>query len=158
MTVLRSADPIRLTATVPDPDSALAFPLFPTPSSLPKSIARFDSSLARTWATIAPPDTLIAAAKEHGLSNSVSSDDDQRFLKALIASAYLYDFTGKESYLNTASALLEALPEIWTIFHEKWAQQDARLISSGIVVRRGKQSHFTLRLGWRLMGTQRSPY
>ena len=158
VTVLRFADPIRLTATVPAPDSALAFPLFPTPSSLPESIARFDSSLARTWVTIAPPDTLIAAAKEHGLSNSVSSDDDRRFLKVLIASAYLYDFTGKESYLNTASALLEALPEIWTIFHEKWAQQDARLISSGIVVRRGKQSHFTLRLGWRLMGTQRSPY
>ncbi len=158
VTILRSADPIHLTATVPPPDSTLDFPLFPTPSTLPEPIARFDSSLARKWATIAPPAELIAQAKEHGISNSAASGDDRRYLKALIASAYLYDFTGEASYLKTASTLLGALPEIWATFYEKWARQDARLISSGIIVRRGEQSHFTLRLGWRLMGTQRSPY
>ena len=158
VTILRSADPIHLTATVPPPDRALAFPLLPTPSDLPESIVRFDSSLARRWATAAPPAELIAEAKDHGLSNSEASGDDFRYLKALVSSAYLYDFTGEASYLKTASTLLAALPKIWTTFYEKWARQDARLISSGIIVRRGERSHFTLRLGWRLMGTQRSPY
>jgi len=157
VTILRSADPIPLTVTVPPPDSALAFPLLPPPSELPDSMVRFDSSLARTWATIAPPSKLTAQARARGISNSAASGNDQRFLKALVSSAYLYDLTGKKSYFDTASTLLGALPGIWATFYKKWARRDTRLISAGIIVRRGARSHFTLRVGWRLMGPSAPP-
>lgn len=156
--ILRSSDPIHLTVTVPPPDTALQFPLLPPPSTLPEHVVHFDASLARRWATAAPPATLIAAAKQQGLSNSAAHAGDRRFLRALIASAYLYDYTSEPRYLDTAAALLGALPDIWNAFYEAWERQPARLISAGIIVRMDDRPHFTLRLGWRLMGTQRSPY
>lgn len=157
VTILRSSDPIYLTVTVPPPDNVLTFPLLPAPSELPDHIIHFDRSLARRWEAIAPPAELIEEAKLHGISNSEMSTG-RRFLKALIAAAYLYDLTREQTYLETASTLLAALPAIWKKFYDEWIQAEVRLISSGIMVRMGSRSHFTLRLGWRLMGTQRSPY
>lgn len=156
VTILRSSDPIHLPLTVPPPEESLEFPLLPPPHTLPDSIVRFERALAEKWARIAPASELIAEATARGLSNSEGGS--RRFLRALIASAYLYDRTGEPDHLEKAARLLEALPGMWNAFYDQWAEREPRLISAGIIARMGDRPHFTLRLGWRLMGTQRSPY
>jgi hypothetical protein len=81
-----------------------------------------------------------------------------QYRQTLISAACLYDLTGQQQYLQTAKQLLLALPEIWTKWYREYEQQPVRIISSGIVARWNDRSHYTLGLGWLVMGTQRSPY
>jgi len=156
--ILRSSDPIHLPVTVPLPEDRLQFPLFPTPDKLPAHIVRFDAAAARRLALAASPAQLIANAQANGIYNYEESRDDASFRKALVASAYLYRFTGEKPYLDIASALLEALPDLWNHYAQLYRKEPDPLVSSGIIVRHNEGSYFTLGLGWRLMGTQRSPY
>src|SRR5690606_26333642 len=118
----------------------------------------FNEAVARTLATAKTPEELISDAMIEGIYNYTESKDNAEFRKALVASAYLYDLTKEEQYLDIASKLLNALPDIWNKFYQEWEDEQAPLISSGIIVRWNDIAHFTLGLGWRLMGTQRSPY
>ena len=159
VTVLRSSDPIPLTVTVPIPEEQLKFPLFPRPKSLPAAVLRFDEKSARELAANDPA-ALIANALAHGLYRYGENDPHKAALyrQTLTSAAYLYDLTGEEQHLRTARRLLQSLPETWRKWAEAERQQPVQLVSSGIVARWGDYSHFTLGLGWLVMGTQRSPY
>ncbi|HEX7069158.1 MAG TPA: hypothetical protein VF190_00055, partial [Rhodothermales bacterium] len=158
VTIVRSSDVIHLPVVVPIPEPRLAYPLLPTPDQLPREVLSFDPSLARRHATAHPTADLIAAAKRNGIYNYDDSQDDPRFRQALISAAYLYRLTGEDRFLETARTLLAALPEIWAEQERQYRAVEHRLISSGIIVRWGAGWHFTLGLGWRLVGTQRAPY
>lgn len=160
VSVLRSSDPIHLTVTVPLDERKLKFPLFPRPSELPATVIHFDQELARTHAS-KDTKTLIENALQHGLYQYGYAKDTHnvgQYRQTLVSAAYLYDITGEEKYLRTAKQLLMALPDIWSKWYADYQKQPARLISSGIVARWNEQSHYTLGLGWLVMGTQRSPY
>jgi hypothetical protein len=147
VTILRSSDPIHLTVTVPLPEKRLEFPIYPGAKDLPASISRFDEAAARRLAEAAPVDRLVAGAMRDGVG-----DGGKPFDRALISAAYLYNFTGDEKYLNIAERLLAALPKIWAKHYAEYERDPVRLISRGVVCSN------TLRLGWRVGGTQRSPY
>lgn len=157
VTVLRSADPIPLTVTVPPSEDKLDFPILPTPSEVPDKVLRFSESMAREEAS-RDADQVIANAKENGIYNYNESRDDATYRKTLIAASYLYDLTGEKKFLEKSRTLLRALPEIWEEFYAPYESKQKRLISSGIVARWNERAHFTLGLGWRLMGAQRPPY
>lgn len=159
VTILRSSDPIHLPVVVPLPDDRLRFPLFPTPDALPARLLQFDEGAAHAHATTYAADELIAHAAEHGIYNYHSRSDDERFRRALVSAAYLYRLTNEDSYLTIARALLNALPEIWAAQLERYEREVRHpLVSSGVIVRMRSGWHYTLGLGWRLSGTQRSPY
>lgn len=156
--ILRSSDPIHLVATVPLPEERLAFPLFPPPDALPPEVVHFDEAAARTVVARRAPADLIAEATEHGIYNYDERTNRRAFLQTTVAAAYLYRLTGERPYLDTAAELLAALPGIWAHHERLYEQQAMPLISQGVIVRHGDGFHYTLGLGWRLMGTQRSPY
>jgi hypothetical protein len=158
VTILRSSDPIHLVATVPLPVERLAFPLYPPPSTLPDDLLFFDEEAARRMAERQSPEALIHQALENGIYNYSEGIDASAFRKALVSSAYLYDLTETKKYLRISETLLQALPRIWDEHYGEWTQQSVRQIASGIVVRWREDFHYTLGLGWRLAGTQRSPY
>lgn len=161
VTVLRSADPIHLTVTVPIDEEPLALPLYPRPSTLPAEVVCWDEATARRLAVARPPRDLIATAMEKGIYRYGQDGADEGvapFRRALIAAAYLYDFTGERKYLDIASTLLAALPDIWAKHYVRWQARPFREVGSGIITRWGDGHHYTLSLGWRLGGTQRSPY
>lgn len=160
VTILRSSDPIHLTVTVPPPERKRKLPLFPRPSKLPNSVLKFDAEIARRHAS-EDPKSLVDNAMRHGLYQYGYAKDTHnigQYRQTLISAAYLYDVTGEEKHLRKAKQLLEALPAIW----DKWSAveqaQPVRIISSGVVARWNDRSHYTLGLGWLVMGTQRSPY
>jgi len=149
VTLLRSSDPIHLTVTVPIAEEKLQFPLLPLPKSLPANIVRFDADQAR--ARLADdPGKIIAAAMAGGIN--VQEGTPNSFTPAIVSAAYLYHFTGDKQVLAVAARYFAALPEIWKKHADAWQAQPVRIISSGIVVGN------TLNLGWRVGGTQRSPY
>lgn len=158
VTILRSSDPIHLVATVPLSAEQLQFPLYPPPSTLPNDILFFDEQAARRMAERQSPEALIQQALKNGIYNYSEDVDASAFRKALVSSAYLYDLHGTEKHLRIAETLLQALPQIWDKHYEEWTRQPVRQIASGIVVRWREDFHYTLGLGWRLAGTQRSPY
>lgn len=158
VTILRSSDPIYLPVTVPLDDQAVSYPLFPTPDELPDAVVHFDASEARSLATAESPPTLVDRAKNKGIYNYESSRDPSGYRKALVAAAYLYDRNGTEKYLTIAKKLLAGLPEIWKRQKSQYDEYPYPVVSSGIVTRWKDRWHYTLSLGWRLMGTQRSPY
>ncbi len=159
VTILRSSDPIHLTVTVPIPEENLAFPLLARPSELPGLVLQYDQEMAKRNAKAKTPKQLIDNAMAHGLYQyGKSKHGVGQFRKTLIASAYLYDFTGKKEYLETATTLLKALPDIWEKFFAEYEKRSIREISSGIVCRWNDKNHYVLSLGWLVMGTQRSPY
>lgn len=159
VTLTRSSDVIHLPVVVPLPESDLQFPLLPTPDQLPAHVLHFDLNLAQSRAMAQPTAALIAYARENGIYNYRDPKDDAGFRSALISAAYLYKLTGQSQFLTVARELIRALPGIWA---EQSRQYEERvrhqLISSGIIVRMGEGWHYTLGLGWRLAGTQRSPY
>lgn len=160
VTILRSSDPIHLTVTVPIDERKLNFPLFPRPSKLPAPVIKFDEEMAREHAA-KDPKSLIDNAMRHGLYQYGYSKDPHnvtQYRQTLISAAYLYDMTGEEQYLRTAKQLLEALPTIWNKWYAEYQKEPIRIVSSGIVARWKDRSHYTLGLGWLVMGTQRSPY
>jgi hypothetical protein len=146
VTILRSADPIHLTVTVPIPEDRLQLPFFPRRRDLPGYVTDFNEKLARELAEAQPTDKLIAALMEKKL------DGAPEFSQALVSAAFLYDYTGEGKYLDIARTLLGALPDAWKKHYAEWQQKPVRPISSGII------TGSTLSLGWRLCGTQRSPY
>lgn len=159
VTIVRSADPIHLPITVPLPSEKLDFPLFPaTPSDLPDSILHFDEQTARNIATSGSPETLIETAKQKGIYNYDESIHVAGYRKTLVAAAYMYDRTGQEKFLRIAETLIDGAAEIWSAQYRKYQNQTHRVVSDGIIVEWKDQWHYTLGLGWRLMGTQRSPY
>lgn len=161
VTVLRSSDPLHLPVTVPLAEDRLQFPLFPRPSELPAEVIAFDEPLARRLAEAHPPEPLIEMARSHGIYNYGDDFKDEQtsaFRQGLIAAAYLHDLTGEPKYLTIAEKLLAALPEIWSKHYEEWRREAVRPIGSGIIARWNEGFHYTLGLGWRLAGTQRSPY
>jgi hypothetical protein len=158
VTILRSSDPIHLTVTVPIPNEKLQFPFFPPPNELPSNIVFFKEATARNLASRDSASALIKYALSNGIYNYREKQDNASFRKALIASAYLYNLTGEEQYFVIAKDLLGALPDIWKQQYADYQNVPNKLISSGIIVRMGTGWHYTLGLGWRLMGTQRSPY
>ena len=159
MSIVRSADVIHLPVVVPLPESTLQFPLLPPPDELPADVLQFDPALARSVATARPASELIEYARRHGIYNYREGADSGDFRRTLVSAAYLFRLTGEEQYLSIARALINALPGIWK---EQARQYDREvehpLISSGVIVRMGEGWHYTLGLGWRLTGTQRSPY
>lgn len=160
VTILRSSDPIHLTITVPIDEAKLKLPLFARPSELPEAVLRFDEQQAREHAA-RDPQVLIQNALKHGLYQYQSDRDEhhtERYRQTLLAAAYLYDLQGDEKCLATAKELLKALPQIWQKWYAEYEQEPVRIISSGVVARWNDKSHFTLGLGWLVMGTQRSPY
>lgn len=160
VTILRSSDPIYLVVTKPIAENKLRFPLFPRPSALPADIVFFDAAMAKKLATALPPEQLIQLAMKDGIYNysEKRAKPSAQFRKALISAAYLYDFTGERQYLDIARKLLECLPDVWAKFYAQWQAQPVRVIGSGIVARWNDGAHYTLGLGWRVAGTQRSPY
>ncbi len=158
VTILRSSDPIHLVATVPIPESRLDFPLYPPPHALPRDILYFDAATARRQVARHAPDRLIKRALDEGIYNYSEQQDPTAFRKTLISAAYLHALSGETTYLDIAETLLGALPRIWDAHYEAWRQQPVRQIAAGIVVRWSDDFHYTLGLGWRLAGTQRSPY
>ncbi len=161
VTILRSADPIHLTATVPIAEARLALPLYPRPSTLPEEIVCWDEATARRLAEARPPRDLMAKAMEKGIyqyKEGEASREVARFQQTLISAAYLFDFTGERKYLDVASQLLAALPDIWARHYAAWQARPFREVGSGIITKWGDGHHYTLSLGWRLGGTQRSPY
>ena len=147
VTILRSSDPIHLSVTVPLPDRRLKHPILPRPSKLPADIVRFDPAVAKKQTEAGAPAALIADAKARALGGGAAP-----FNTALIAAAYLYDYTGQPQYLQLAERLIAGLPDIWAHHYAQWRGRPIRLISHGVVAGN------TLRLGWRVGGTQRSPY
>jgi len=147
VTILRSADPIHLTVTVPIPEEKLALPFFPRPSKLPGYVTSFDEECARRVVEANPPEKLTRELADKGRLRDVPN-----YMATLVSAAYLYDHTGEEKYLAVARELLGALPDVWQAEQAKWRKQPVRAISSGIIC------HATLSLGWRIGGTQRSPY
>ena len=165
VTILRSSDPIHLTVTVPVPEERVQFPLFPRVRDLPANLVAFDPRRARQIVATYDVDTLIEMALQNGIYiyewNDAGLDEKvSAFRKTLVAAAYLYDVTEEPSYLATASQMLDALPRIWAAHYQRWTQLPVREISNGIICyMNGTQRwHYTLGLGWRLAGTQRSPY
>lgn len=156
--ILRSSDPIHLPVTVPLPEERVQFPLFPPPDQLPPGLLFFNEGTARYLAVAASPEQLIDHAMANGIYNYNERRDDASFRKALVASAYLYRLTGEQEYLDVAATLLGALPDIWQHHEQQYQNVRHPLVSSGIIVRWNEGWHFTLGLGWRLMGTQRAPY
>lgn len=158
VTILRSSDPIHLTVTVPIDESKLTFPYFTPPSELPHSLMRWDRKLAEANAS-RDPQPLIQTALRHGLFEyGRDTKGVAQFRKTLVAAAYLHDMTGKHQYLRTATTLVEALPRIWAKWYAAYRHRPVRVISNGIVARWGEKHHYTLGLGWLVMGTQRGPY
>ncbi|MFP4027305.1 MAG: hypothetical protein ACLFWL_05895 [Candidatus Brocadiia bacterium] len=158
VTVLRSSDPIHLAVTVPIEQKKLGFPFFPRPSELPNSVTRFSKSMAEKNAARDPKE-LIRNALQHGLYQyGKDRHNVTQFRKTFIASAWLYDLTGDQKYLSTATSLAKALPDIWEKWYEQYQSKSVRVISNGVVTRWNDGNHYTLSLGWLVMGTQRSPY
>ncbi|MBR9703881.1 hypothetical protein GOV12_00580 [Candidatus Pacearchaeota archaeon] len=147
VTILRSSDPIHLTITVPIPEEDLEFPILPAISELPSNVIFWDETLARGYAEADTTANLISGAISTGLG-----DGGAPYNRALIASAYLYNLTGEQKFLNIASELMNALPDIWDTQYDLWENDPNHLVSHGIVAIN------TLRQGWRIAGTQRSPY
>lgn len=158
VTIIRSSDPIHLPVVVPLSEESLAFPLLPSPEVLPSEVLHFDATLAAIHAGVANVDALIDDAKANGIYNYRDRRDNPQFRQTLVSSAYLFRLTGESAYLETARALLNALPDIWANQERQYREVPHPLISSGIIVRMDEGWHYTLGLGWRLVGTQRSPY
>ena len=158
VTILRSSDPIHLTVTVPVDEKRMGASLFPRPRGLPASLTRFDEEAARRHADRAPEE-LIEVAMQHGLYQyGKDTHGVGQFRKTFIAAAWLYDVTGEQEYLRTATRLAEALPGIWEKFERAYRAEPVRVISNGVVARWNAGNHYTLGLGWLVLGTQRSPY
>ena len=158
VTILRSSDPVHLVATVPIPERRLRWPLFPPPDRLPGSILYFDATAARSVVARHAPQRLIEHALEAGLYNYSEGQDPAAFRKTLISAAYLYVLTDAPEHLHVAETLLAALPRIWDAHYAEWQRRPVRQIAAGIVARWDDGFHYTLGLGWRVAGTQRSPY
>lgn len=160
VTILRSSDPIHLSVTVPLPERKRKPSLFPRPSELPDSVLRFDAEIARQHAA-QDPQSLIDNAMRYGLYQYGYEKDEHhlgQYRQTLLSAACLYDMTGEEKYLRTAKRLLQALPAIWDKWYAEEQARPVRIVSSGVVARWNDRSHYTLGLGWLVMGTQRSPY
>ena len=152
VTILRSSDPIHLSVTVPIPEERLQFPLYPVPKDLPKEVLFWNEDLARSCLH-KPPKELIRELMAAPLyRNARGKGRETGFHQALIASAYLYHFTGEKKYFETAKKLLGALPDFWKKCYKEWSGEPVRLISHGVM------EGNTLSLGWRIGGTQRPPY
>jgi hypothetical protein len=158
VTILRSSDPIHLTVTVPIDESKMKLPLFPRPSTLPESVTKFDRQMAEKKAA-RDPDELIKIAMQHGLREyGKDRQDEIHYLQTFLAAAWLYDLTGDKKHLSKAAQLAEALPDIWEKWYSDYQSRPIRVISNGIVARWNEGHHYTLSLGWLVMGAQRSPY
>jgi hypothetical protein len=158
VTINRSSDPIPLPITVPLSESRTELPIFPTPDELSDEVLFFDEGLARDIATGVSPQSLIDSAKKEGIYDYSSSGSASSWNDVLVAAAYMYKMTGEQKFLNTASQLIDGAPEIWDANYEEYLNQQHRVVADGIIAERGDSWHYTLGLGWRLMGTQRSPY
>jgi hypothetical protein len=105
------------------------------------------------------PDELIEIAMKHGLREyGRDRQGEHHYLQTFLAAAWLYDLTGEEKHLAKAAKLAEALPEIWQKWYRDYESKPVRVISNGIVSRWNEGHHYTLSLGWLVMGAQRSPY
>jgi len=158
VTILRSSDPIYLPVTVPIAENKLDHPILPPPEDLPSSILHFDESEARSNATRSTPAKLVSTAASEGISNYSSSRHVAQFRKALVSAAYLYRKTGEKKFRSIGTELLSGLPRIWKEQAAAYEEYPYPVVSSGIVTRWNDRWHYTLSLGWRLMGTQRAPY
>jgi len=146
VTILRSADPIHLTVTVPIPEERLQLPYYPRRKDLPREVTSFNEPLARKLAEAATPEAIIQRLRTTDLNKAVE------YQRALASAAYLYDFTGERKYLDIASALLDALPKLWAERYAQWRQTPVRRIGDGIVTMN------ILSLSWNMFGTRRPPY
>ena len=149
VTILRSSDPVHLSVTVPIAEAKLQFPLLPLPKTLPASVVQFDEKLAKGQLAN-DVDKIIQSGMTVGLQTPEGGGSP--FASAIVSAAYLYQFTGDKKYLDVAAKLFGALPEIWKTHLAVYESMPVRMIGSGIV------SPNTLSLGWRVGGTQRSPY
>ena len=149
VTILRSADPIHLTVTVPIAEERLELPLLPRRKDLPDFVT--------TWSD-------RNQKQAEGLAAKTKAEDFRAILEekllggagalkqGLSSAAFLYDYTGDKTYLEQCKRILLLLTEIYAKKQEEWRKQDVRRISAGIITGN------TLGVGFQVGGTQRPPY
>ena len=149
VTILRSADPIHLTVTVPIPEDKLRLPLLGRRKDLPEFVTTFDEKrkkMAVELAAKADPEQLWPAIEKGRL------EAGGVYKQGLSSAAYLYDYTGERKYLKQCEELLMLMPDLFARNHAEWAKEPVRRISDGIVTGN------TLGVGFQVGGTQRPPY
>ena len=170
VTILRSADPIHLSVTVPIDESRLSLPLLLRSRDLPDAVTGLNPRLRDAMAAVADaarPEDLDAAldgpldpdftTRQKGFygwggSKQAYIRAGSRYLNGLTACAFLYDRTSERKYLDKGTALLLRAARLWPVRHRQWAEMPAAPISHGIF------SRACLCLGWATGGTMRSPY
>ncbi len=164
VTILRSSDPLHLTATAPVDEKRLTFPLLGRRRDLPDAVTGFDPQKARAAAEGAGPGDLDVALDgpldlgrpNRGFNYWGRPDAEWhragwRYLDGLTACAFLYDFTGEKRYLEKGTAMLLRAAELFRPRLEEWRQIPGSPISHGILAMN------TLALGWST-GGMRPPY
>lgn len=161
VTILRSSDPIPLTATVPIPDNKLRFPLLPRRKDLPETVTGYrerNRGAAIQLAEAVRPRDLqdcvgngLEIRRGVGLYAWGDNEPGQRYIAGLTAAAFLHDFTRDAKYLDKGTALLKAAADHFPRMREKWEQEEMTTISHGLFAVN------TLRLGWST-GGMRPPY
>lgn len=159
VTILRSADPIHLSVTVPVPEKNLKPPMLPRRKDLPPSVLAFPAAMrarAEALAAAANPDDLDAwlgkPAPDRFQSpwrpgkNDAEDEVYKRYLHSVSACAWLYDLTGEKKYLEKGTALLLRFAERFSALRKRWAAEEMAIISDGIV------DTYTLALGWNVGG------
>jgi hypothetical protein len=149
VTILRSADPIHLTVTVPIPEDKLTFPFLPRRSDLPESILGFEADVATQWAERLTPDALDEAMSEKGIETGESAGV---VTAGASSAAFLYDFTGEEGYREKVRDVLVRMAELYPQQQRELYGQEYQIISHGILARN------TLQFCFKFGGTQRPPY
>jgi len=149
VTILRSADPMHLTVTVPIPEEKLKFPLLGRRKDLPQFVTTFDEKrkqMAEALAAKADPEQLWPAIEKGRLEAGGA------YKQGLSSAAFLYDYTGEKKYLKQCEELLMLMPKLFAVKRAEWSAKPVRRVSAGLVTGN------TLGVGFQVGGTQRPPY
>ena len=146
VTILRSADPIHLTVTVPIAEDKLAFPMLPRRKDLPASILNFDRAAAERAAGALTMDAVEAAFNDRGVEKAGVLNS------GVSSAAFLYDLTGDRKYLRKVHDVLVRMAELYSRKHRELYSKPIQCNSHGVLARNVLQ--FCFKFG----GTQRPPY